>query len=117
MVQKCGECMCVGKPLANLPPHLVPTVWGVPQDLLQRYVDVNADGSLIVGGEKSLQVCMYVFTAIQTYLRVIANLQLVYVVELCTCSMCMVGGVHQQTGGSYRVSVHRQTWSEQYSCV
>lgn len=70
--------MCVGKPLANLPPHLVPTVWGVPQDLLQRYVDVNADGSLTVGGEKSLQVCMCIFTAIQTNLciRVIANLQL-----------------------------------------
>ncbi|XP_061587627.1 deubiquitinating protein VCPIP1 [Cololabis saira] len=41
--------------LPRLPPHLLPKAWGVPQELIRRYVRLEPDGSLVIGGDRSLQ--------------------------------------------------------------
>ena len=45
-----------GKPLPKIPGWMIPKVWGMPQDLLRRYVDLDQDGCCTIGGDKCLQV-------------------------------------------------------------
>ncbi|KAM4027858.1 deubiquitinating protein VCPIP1 [Anomaloglossus baeobatrachus] len=44
-----------GGPLPKLPLKLLPKAWGVPQDLIRKYVKLEEDGSCVIGGDRSLQ--------------------------------------------------------------
>ncbi|XP_049604093.1 deubiquitinating protein VCPIP1 [Syngnathus scovelli] len=41
--------------LPRLPAHLLPKAWGVPQQLIWKYIKPEADGGCVVGGDRSLQ--------------------------------------------------------------
>ncbi|MBN3286228.1 VCIP1 protein, partial [Polyodon spathula] len=41
--------------LPKLPARLLPKAWGVPQELIKKYIQLEADGSCIIGGDRSLQ--------------------------------------------------------------
>ncbi|XP_028987095.2 deubiquitinating protein VCPIP1 [Betta splendens] len=41
--------------LPKLPPRLLPKAWGVPQELIRSYIRLEADGSCVIGGDRSLQ--------------------------------------------------------------
>ncbi|XP_059915142.1 deubiquitinating protein VCPIP1 [Gadus macrocephalus] len=41
--------------LPKLPARLLPKAWGVPQDLIRTYIQLEADGSCVIGGDRSLQ--------------------------------------------------------------
>lgn len=41
--------------LPKLPPRLLPKAWGVPQELIRRYIKLEPDGSCVIGGDRSLQ--------------------------------------------------------------
>ncbi|XP_072298015.1 deubiquitinating protein VCPIP1 [Eucyclogobius newberryi] len=41
--------------LPKLPTRLMPKAWGVPQELICRYIKLEADGSCVIGGDRSLQ--------------------------------------------------------------
>ncbi|XP_039610533.1 deubiquitinating protein VCPIP1 [Polypterus senegalus] len=41
--------------LPKLPSKLLPKAWGVPQELIKKYVKLQADGSCLIGGDRSLQ--------------------------------------------------------------
>uniref|UniRef100_A0A3B4BF77 Deubiquitinating protein VCPIP1 n=1 Tax=Periophthalmus magnuspinnatus TaxID=409849 RepID=A0A3B4BF77_9GOBI len=41
--------------LPKLPSRLLPKAWGVPQELIPRYIKLEADGSCVIGGDRSLQ--------------------------------------------------------------
>ncbi|XP_058483141.1 deubiquitinating protein VCPIP1 [Solea solea] len=41
--------------LPKLPAQLLPKAWGVPQELIRKYVRLEADGSCVIGGDRSLQ--------------------------------------------------------------
>lgn len=43
------------KPLPRLPRSLVPKAWGLPQDLMNNYIDFDGDDFCVIGGEKCLQ--------------------------------------------------------------
>ncbi|XP_072267200.1 deubiquitinating protein VCPIP1 [Pyxicephalus adspersus] len=44
-----------GSSLPKLPLKLLPKAWGVPQDLLRKYIKLEDDGSCVIGGDRSLQ--------------------------------------------------------------
>lgn len=41
--------------LPKLPSRLLPKAWGVPQELIRRYIRQEPDGSCVIGGDRSLQ--------------------------------------------------------------
>ncbi|XP_075993622.1 deubiquitinating protein VCPIP1 isoform X2 [Genypterus blacodes] len=41
--------------LPKLPAHLLPKAWGVPQELIRKYIKLEQDGSCLIGGDRSLQ--------------------------------------------------------------
>ncbi|MGH0128834.1 UNVERIFIED_CONTAM: hypothetical protein FKN15_036380 [Acipenser sinensis] len=41
--------------LPKLPARLLPKAWGVAQELIKKYIKLEADGSCIIGGDRSLQ--------------------------------------------------------------
>ncbi|XP_061696440.1 deubiquitinating protein VCPIP1 isoform X2 [Syngnathoides biaculeatus] len=41
--------------LPRLPAHLLPKAWGVPQQLIGKYIELEADGGCVIGGDRSLQ--------------------------------------------------------------
>ncbi|XP_068605344.1 deubiquitinating protein VCPIP1 [Brachionichthys hirsutus] len=41
--------------LPQLPARLLPKAWGVPQELIRKYVKLEADASCVIGGDRSLQ--------------------------------------------------------------
>lgn len=41
--------------LPKLPSRLLPKAWGVPQELIHRYIRLEPDGSCVIGGDRSLQ--------------------------------------------------------------
>lgn len=41
--------------LPKLPPRLLPKAWGVPQELIRKYIKLEPDGSCVIGGDRSLQ--------------------------------------------------------------
>ncbi|XP_078481111.1 deubiquitinating protein VCPIP1-like [Ciona intestinalis] len=45
-----------GKTLPHIPKHLVPRIWGVSQEVGQRYLTFNSDGSLTVCAGKPLKI-------------------------------------------------------------
>ncbi|XP_048832791.1 deubiquitinating protein VCPIP1 [Brienomyrus brachyistius] len=42
-------------PLPRLPARLLPKAWGVPQELIRKYITLEQDGSCIIGGDRCLQ--------------------------------------------------------------
>ncbi|KAI1889091.1 hypothetical protein AGOR_G00175490 [Albula goreensis] len=42
-------------PLPKLPARLLPKAWGVPQELIKKYIHLEQDGSCVIGGDRSLQ--------------------------------------------------------------
>lgn len=44
-----------GAPLPKLPARLLPKAWGVPQELIKKYIHLEQDGSCVIGGDRSLQ--------------------------------------------------------------
>ncbi|TRY66308.1 hypothetical protein DNTS_024307 [Danionella cerebrum] len=44
-----------GWPLPHLPAALLPKAWGVPQELIHKYVSLDSSGSCVIGGDRSLQ--------------------------------------------------------------
>ncbi|KAI8501465.1 Deubiquitinating protein VCIP135 [Branchiostoma belcheri] len=43
-----------GRPLCKLPMWLIPKLWGVPQDLLTKYVEFDSEQRCAIGGSRSL---------------------------------------------------------------
>lgn len=41
--------------LPKLPARLLPKAWGVPQELIKKYIKLEQDGSCVIGGDRSLQ--------------------------------------------------------------
>lgn len=41
--------------LPKLPARLLPKAWGVPQNLINKYIKLEVDGSCVIGGDRSLQ--------------------------------------------------------------
>ncbi|XP_037538378.1 deubiquitinating protein VCIP135 isoform X2 [Nematolebias whitei] len=41
--------------LPKLPSRLLPKAWGVPQELIKKYIKLEPDGSCVIGGDRSLQ--------------------------------------------------------------
>ncbi|XP_042354311.1 deubiquitinating protein VCPIP1 [Plectropomus leopardus] len=41
--------------LPKLPARLLPKAWGVPQELIRKYIKLEPDGSCVIGGDRSLQ--------------------------------------------------------------
>ncbi|KAM4556075.1 deubiquitinating protein VCPIP1 [Fundulus diaphanus] len=41
--------------LPKLPPRMLPKAWGIPQELIRRYVKLEPDGSCVIGGDRGLQ--------------------------------------------------------------
>ncbi|XP_034038695.1 deubiquitinating protein VCIP135 [Thalassophryne amazonica] len=41
--------------LPKLPARLLPKAWGIPQDLIRKYIKLETDGSCVIGGDRSLQ--------------------------------------------------------------
>ncbi|XP_034411424.1 deubiquitinating protein VCIP135 [Cyclopterus lumpus] len=41
--------------LPKLPPRLLPKAWGVPQELIRKYIKLEPDGGCVIGGDRSLQ--------------------------------------------------------------
>ncbi|XP_055739198.1 deubiquitinating protein VCPIP1-like [Salvelinus fontinalis] len=41
--------------LPKLPPRLLPKAWGVPQELIKKYINLEQDGSCVIAGDRSLQ--------------------------------------------------------------
>ncbi|XP_054452264.1 LOW QUALITY PROTEIN: deubiquitinating protein VCPIP1 [Anoplopoma fimbria] len=41
--------------LPTLPARLLPKAWGVPQELIRKYIKLEPDGSCVIGGDRSLQ--------------------------------------------------------------
>ncbi|XP_038622455.1 deubiquitinating protein VCPIP1 [Tachyglossus aculeatus] len=44
-----------GAALPRLPGPLLPKAWGVPQDLLPRYIQLEDDGGCVIGGDRGLR--------------------------------------------------------------
>ncbi|KAM5157662.1 deubiquitinating protein VCPIP1 [Mantella aurantiaca] len=44
-----------GSSLPKLPLKLLPKAWGVPQELIRKYIKLEDDGSCVIGGDRSLQ--------------------------------------------------------------
>ncbi|XP_077208383.1 deubiquitinating protein VCPIP1 isoform X1 [Paroedura picta] len=44
-----------GAALPKLPMKLLPKAWGVPQDLIKKYIKLEEDGGCVIGGDRSLQ--------------------------------------------------------------
>lgn len=44
-----------GAALPKLPRKLLPKAWGVPQDLIKKYIKLEEDGGCVIGGDRSLQ--------------------------------------------------------------
>ncbi|XP_053322977.1 deubiquitinating protein VCPIP1 isoform X2 [Spea bombifrons] len=44
-----------GLSLPKLPLKMLPKAWGVPQDLIRKYIKLEEDGSCVIGGDRSLQ--------------------------------------------------------------
>lgn len=44
-----------GAALPKLPMNLLPKAWGVPQDLIKKYIKLEEDGGCVIGGDRSLQ--------------------------------------------------------------
>ncbi|NXK24241.1 VCIP1 protein, partial [Arenaria interpres] len=44
-----------GAALPKLPRKLLPKAWGVPQDLIRKYIKLEEDGGCVIGGDRSLQ--------------------------------------------------------------
>ncbi|KAJ8376640.1 hypothetical protein SKAU_G00072200 [Synaphobranchus kaupii] len=42
-------------PLPKLSARLLPKAWGVPQELIKKYIHLEQDGSCVIGGDRSLQ--------------------------------------------------------------
>ncbi|XP_070603972.1 deubiquitinating protein VCPIP1 [Erythrolamprus reginae] len=43
-----------GAALPKLPMKLLPKAWGVPQNLIKKYIKLEDDGSCVIGGDRSL---------------------------------------------------------------
>uniref|UniRef100_A0A3Q3QH80 OTU domain-containing protein n=1 Tax=Monopterus albus TaxID=43700 RepID=A0A3Q3QH80_MONAL len=41
--------------LPKLPARLLPKAWGIPQELIRKYIKLELDGSCVIGGDRSLQ--------------------------------------------------------------
>lgn len=44
-----------GKPMPKLPDWLIPKAWGIPNELVKRYVEFDSHGHCFIGGERCLQ--------------------------------------------------------------
>ncbi|KAJ8413371.1 hypothetical protein AAFF_G00093670 [Aldrovandia affinis] len=42
-------------PLPKLSARLLPKAWGVPQELIKKYIHLEQDGSCVIGGDRNLQ--------------------------------------------------------------
>lgn len=45
-----------GRPVPKLPNWMFPKAWGVPQELIPSYIDMDDQGRVEIGGDKCLQV-------------------------------------------------------------
>ncbi|XP_010882134.1 deubiquitinating protein VCIP135 [Esox lucius] len=41
--------------LPKLPSRLLPKAWGIPQELIKKYIKLEQDGGCVIGGDRSLQ--------------------------------------------------------------
>ncbi|XP_006006858.1 deubiquitinating protein VCPIP1 [Latimeria chalumnae] len=75
-----------GAPLPKLPSRLLPKAWGVPQELIKKYINLEEDGSCTIGGDRSLQ---------DKYLmRLVAAMEAVFM-NKHGIHPCLVADVHQ----------------------
>ncbi|KAM9307851.1 deubiquitinating protein VCPIP1 [Gastrophryne carolinensis] len=75
-----------GCALPKLPLKLLPKAWGVPQDLIRKYIKLEEDGSCVIGGDRSLQD--------KYLLRLVAAMEEVFM-ERHNIHPSLVADVHQ----------------------
>lgn len=75
-----------GMPLPKLPAALIPKAWGVPQELIYRYVRLEDCGGCVIGGDRSLQE--------KYLLRLVSAMEDVFV-EKYAIHPALVADVHQ----------------------
>jgi len=61
-----------GKPLPKFPQYLLPKVWGLPQELLTKYIDFTNE-TCVIGGSKSLseKYLLKLVTAMENHFRIL----------------------------------------------
>ncbi|KAM9844454.1 deubiquitinating protein VCPIP1 [Aulostomus maculatus] len=72
--------------LPKLPARLLPKAWGVPQELIRKYIKLELDGSCVIGGDRSLQ---------DKYLMRLVNAMEVVFMEKHSIHPSLVADVHQ----------------------
>ncbi|XP_028328598.1 deubiquitinating protein VCIP135 [Gouania willdenowi] len=72
--------------LPKLPAWLLPKAWGVPQDLIKKYIKLESDSSCVIGGDRSLQ---------DKYLMRLVNAMEEVFVEKHSIHPSLVADVHQ----------------------
>nr|XP_019961768.1 PREDICTED: deubiquitinating protein VCIP135 [Paralichthys olivaceus] len=72
--------------LPKLPARLLPKAWGVPQELIRKYIKLEQDGSCMIGGDRSLQ---------DKYLMRLVNAMEEVFVEKHSIHPALVADVHQ----------------------
>ena len=72
--------------LPKLPARLLPKAWGVPQELIRKYIKLEQDGSCVIGGDRSLQ---------DKYLMRLVNAMEEVFVEKHSIHPSLVADVHQ----------------------
>ncbi|XP_076837367.1 deubiquitinating protein VCPIP1 [Brachyhypopomus gauderio] len=75
-----------GMPLPRLPAALLPKAWGVPQELIRRYVSLDSCGGCVIGGDRSLQ---------EKYLLRLVNAMEDVFMEKHSIHPALVADVHQ----------------------
>ncbi|TDH06370.1 hypothetical protein EPR50_G00132530 [Perca flavescens] len=72
--------------LPKLPARLLPKAWGVPQELIRKYIKLEQDGSCVIGGDRSLQ---------DKYLMRLVNAMEEVFMEKHSIHPALVADVHQ----------------------
>ena len=44
-----------GKPVPRLPQWLIPKAWGVPNECMKKYIDLDSNGNFCIGGDRCIQ--------------------------------------------------------------
>ena len=66
--------LSTGRPLPKLPSWMLPKVWGMPQELVNQYVEFDQDGCCVIGGDKCLQVfCILIDNCARCHLQRVKN--------------------------------------------
>jgi hypothetical protein len=47
------------RPQPRVPHWMIPQAWGLPNELVEQYIEFDAQDACVIGGDKVLQVCSF----------------------------------------------------------